>query len=178
MKIIKLLLAFMLLVVLGLVAVSFFLPSTSVVERSVTINQTSEKVFSVVNNITRFNDWSPWADIDPNTKYELSGPEQGVGARLAWSSEDKNVGSGSQEIIESVTNEKVVIALDFGQQGTAISEIYTNPNADKTELTWKLISNAEGSIIGKYFNLMLDSMVGPMYEKGLLKLKDICENQG
>ena len=177
MKIIKFLLAFMLLVVLGLVAGSFFLPSTSEVVRSVTINQTPEKVFTVVNNITRFNEWSPWHDLDPDTKYELTGPAQGVGARLAWNSEDKNVGSGSQEIIESVTNEKVVIALDFGQQGTAISEIHTQPQADMTELTWKLISNAEGSIIGKYFNLMLDSMVGPMYEKGLAKLKDICEQQ-
>lgn len=177
MKIIKFLLAFILVVVLGFVAGSFFLPSTKEVERSVTIDQNTDKVFSVVNNISRFNEWSPWHDLDPETVYELSGPEQGVGARLAWSSEDRNVGSGSQEIIESVTNEKVVIALDFGQQGTAISEIYTKPVGQVTEVTWKLISDAQGSILGKYFNLMLDSMVGPMYEDGLLKLKTICENQ-
>ena len=177
MKIIKFLLAFMLLVVLGLVAGSFFLPSTSIVERSVTINQTPEKVFSVVNNLSRFNEWSPWHGIDPNTKYESSGPQEGVGAKMMWNSEDKNVGSGSQEIIESIMNEKVVIALDFGQQGTAISEIYTQPQGEMTDLTWKLISDAKGSIIGKYFNLMLDSMVGPMYEKGLVKLKAISESE-
>ena len=177
MKIIKFLLAFILLVVLGLVAGSFFLPSTSEVERIVTINQPADKVFSVVNNISRFNEWSPWHGLDPDTKYELSGPQQGVGARMIWNSEDRNVGTGSQEIIESIANEKVVIALDFGRQGTAISEIYTKPQGDMTELTWKLISDAQGSIIGKYFNLMLDSMVGPMYEKGLIKLKSICEDQ-
>ena len=177
MKIIKFLLAFTLVLVLGLVAGSFFLPSTSEIERSVTINQNTDKVFSVVNNITKFNEWSPWHNLDPETRYELSGPDQGVGAKLIWNSEDKSVGSGSQEIIESVTNEKVVIAIDFGQQGTAISEIYTKPKAQATEVVWKLISNSEGSIIGKYFNLMLDSMVGPMYEEGLNKLKTICEEQ-
>lgn len=177
MKIIKFLLAFMLLVILGLVAGSFFLPSTSEVERSVIIKQPPEKVFSIVNNISRFNEWSPWHDLDPDTKYEYSGPQQGVGAKMTWNSEDQNVGSGSQEIIESIANKKVVIAIDFGQQGTAISEVYTNPQEDMTKLTWKLISNAQGSIIGKYFNLLLDSMVGPMYEKGLIKLKSICEEQ-
>ena len=177
MKIIKFLLAFILLIVLGLVAGSFFLPSTSEVERSVTINQSPEKVYSIVNNLSRFNEWSPWHGIDPDTRYEFSGPQQGVGARMTWNSEDKNVGSGSQEIIESVANEKVVVALDFGQQGTAISEILTQPQGDMTELTWKLISNAEGSIIGKYFNLMLDSMVGPMYEQGLAKLKAVSEGE-
>lgn len=177
MKIIKFLLAFMLLVILGLVAGSFFLPSSAEVERSVTINQSPEKVFSIVNNLSRFNEWSPWHGIDPEIQYEMSGPSQGVGARMMWKSEDRNVGSGSQEIIESVTNEKVVVALDFGQQGTAISEIYTQASGENTELTWKMISNAEGSILGKYFNLILDSMVGPMYEEGLMKLKILSESE-
>lgn len=175
MKIIKFLLAFMLLIVLMVIAASFFLPSTAEVQRSVTIKQPVDKVFSIVNNLSRFNEWSPWHGIDPGIKYVMSGPAQGVGARMAWSSDDKNVGSGSQEIIESVTNEKVVIALDFGQQGTAISEIYIQPDGENTELTWKMINNAEGSILGKYFNFMLDSMVGPMYEEGLMKLKNVSE---
>ena len=177
MKIIKFILAFILVLVLGLIVGGFFLPSTAEVERSVSINQTPEKVFSIVNDLSRFNEWSPWHDLDPETQYEFEGPATGVGSKMMWHSEDKNVGSGSQEIIESIANEKVVVALDFGQQGKAIAEIYTTPRDQMTEVNWKLVSDAQGSLIGKYFNLMLDSMVGPMYETGLGKLKSIAEAQ-
>jgi len=177
MKIIKFILAFLAIAVLLLVIIGFFLPQTALVERSISINQSPEKVFSIVNNPSQFNKWSPWHDIDPQTKYEYQGPQAGVGAKMMWSSHHKHVGTGSQEIIESVANEKVVISLDFGQQGKPIAEIHTQANANGTEVIWKLISDAEGNIIGKYFNLMLDSMLGPMYERGLAKLKTVAESE-
>ena len=176
MKIIKFLLAFILVLVLGLIIGSFFLPSTAQVERSITIEKPVDNVFSIVNDLSRFNEWSPWHGLDPQANYQFEGPQSGVGAKMMWQSQDKNVGSGSQEIIESAANEKVVIALDFGQQGKAIAEILTQPVDDNTLVTWKLISDAQGSMIGKYFNLMLDSMVGPMYETGLTQLKAIAES--
>ncbi len=177
MKIIKFVLSFLVIAILAFVVVGFFLPQTVVVERSVTINKSPEKVFSIANNLSRFPEWSPWHEIDPQTNYEYQGPESGVGAKMMWNSEHKHVGTGSQEIIESVADEKVVIVLDFGQQGKPIAEIHTTPEGDSTEVAWKLISDAEGNIIGKYFNLMLDSMVGPMYEKGLAKLKTVAESE-
>ncbi len=175
MKIIKFILAFLAIAILAVVVIGFFLPQTAQVERSISINQSADKVFAIVNNPSRFNEWSPWHEIDPNTQYEFSGPESGVGAKMSWNSEHKHVGKGTQEIIESVTNEKVVVALDFGQQGQPVAEILTAADGDSTNVTWKLLSDAEGNIIGKYFNLMLDSMVGPMYEKGLAKLKSVAE---
>ncbi len=175
MKIIKFILAFFAIAILVFVVVGLFLPQTAQVERSVSINQSTDKVFSIVNDLSRFNEWSPWHEIDPNTQYEFAGAESGVGAKMTWNSQHKHVGTGTQEIIESVTDEKVVIALDFGQQGKPIAEIHTAAQGDATEVTWKLLSDAEGNIIGKYFNLMLDSMVGPMYEKGLAKLKTVAE---
>ena len=175
MKIIKFILAFLAIAILAVVVIGFFLPQTTQVERSISINQSTDKVFAIVNNLSRFSEWSPWHEIDPNTQYEFSGPESGVGAKMSWNSEHKHVGTGTQEIIESDENEKVVIALDFGQQGKPIAQIHTTAQGDSTEVTWKLLSDAEGNIIGKYFNLMLDSMLGPMYEKGLTKLKTVAE---
>lgn len=177
MKIIKFILSFLAIAVLVFVIVGFFLPQTALVERSISVNQSPEKVFSIVNNLNRFSEWSPWHDIDPQTNYEYQGPESGVGSKMIWNSEHKHVGTGSQEIIESIANEKVVIKLDFGQQGKPIAEILTTAEGDVTKVTWKLISDAEGNIIGKYFNLMLDSMLGPMYDNGLVKLKTIAESE-
>ncbi|WP_377517691.1 hypothetical protein [Microbulbifer taiwanensis] len=46
-------------------------------ERSVTIAKPPQTVFPYVNNLRNFNSWSPWYQLDPNTKYEYSGPDEG-----------------------------------------------------------------------------------------------------
>src|SRR4029079_17993737 len=75
---------------IGLVAVvlaaGLFLPRKAHVERSIVTSAAPATVFEIVNGFRRFNEWSPWARLDPDTKYTYSGPETGVGARMEWSS--------------------------------------------------------------------------------------------
>lgn len=170
----------LLLVVAALVAllvvVAFFLPKTSHVERSVTIDRPPSEVFGVLNNIHRFNAWSPWFDLDPNAKYTYSGPSTGVGAKLAWSG-NKDVGSGSQEFVASKPNESLKIQLDFGDMGRPVAELRLAPiGSGSTKVTWTLDQSFEGSLVGRYFGLMMDSMVGKDYDKGLAKLKTLVES--
>ncbi len=87
-------------VVVLLVCIAFFLPNSAHVERSMTIVRPSSEVFAILNSFRRFNEWSPWFDIDPQAKYTTSGPGSGVGAKSSWAG-NKDVGNGSQEIIES-----------------------------------------------------------------------------
>ncbi len=174
MRFLKRLLMFIAVLVIVLVAVAFILPKTSHVERSTTIDRPASEVFAVLNNFKRFSAWSPWFDLDPNAKYTFSGASSGVGAKMAWVG-NKDVGTGSQEIIESRPSDSLKVQLDFGDMGRPTAEFHLVPAGQGTKVTWTLDQSFESSLIGRYFGLMMDSMVGKDYEKGLSKLKTLVE---
>ena len=164
------------ILILGIVALLgvLLLPSDSHVDRSTTINASPAKVFSVVNNMKKSNEWSPWFDIDPNTEYSYEGPDAGVGAKMSWKSDHKDVGSGSQWIVESVPNEKVGLNLRFeGFEDDANAAISLSEEGEGTKVTWSFDSKMKG--LYKFFGLMMDGMLGPQYEKGLASLKSYVE---
>ena len=165
---------------LGLVALFFvtglFLPQTAHVERSMTTTASPATVYGLVDGFKRFNEWSPWASLDPATKYTYSGPETGVGARMEWVSANPDVGSGSQEVIDAEPGRRVTHKLDFGMDNPTTSTIRLEPEGTGTRVTWTLDSDFSGSLVGRYFGLALDRMVGPDYEKGLAQLKAVAES--
>jgi Polyketide cyclase / dehydrase and lipid transport len=167
-------------VLLGLVALFFvtgvFLPQTAHVERSMTTMASPATVYGLVDGFKRFNEWSPWAQLDPATKYTYSGPETGVGARMEWVSANPDVGSGSQEVIDIESGRRVTHRLDFGMDNPTTSTIRLEPDGTGTRVIWSLDTDFSGSLVGRYFGLALDRMVGPDYEKGLAQLKAVAES--
>ena len=174
MRILKALFITVAVVVIALVAIAFFLPKTSHVERSTLINRPASQVFGVLNDLHRFSAWSPWFDLDPAAKYTFSGPAAGVGAKFTWVG-NKDVGSGSQEIVATKPDESLKMQLDFGDMGRPTAEFFLVPVGSGTRVTWTLDQSFEGSLVGRYFGLMMDSMVGKDYERGLAKLKTLIE---
>lgn len=159
-----------------LIGVGFALPDSTHVERSISVNARPSTVFTLLNTYSRFNEWSPWAELDPQTQYSISGPVSGVGARLAWTSQDPQVGSGSQEIIESVPFERIATKLVFNDFPADNTATYTlTPQGQGTLITWGYDVTYHGSLLFRYFGLMLDRMIGPDYERGLAKLKPLVE---
>lgn len=162
------------IVIIGAVVVAF-LPSHAHMERSVVIKAQPEAVFTQLNSFKNFNTWSPWAAIDPNTKYEYTGPETGVGATMSWKSDDSNVGNGTQKIIESEPNNHVKNEMSFeGYNDKSYAEFILTPEGEGTKVTWTYDGNMSG--VSKIFGALMDSFLGPHYEKGLAKLKDVMEN--
>lgn len=158
------------------VAIGLVLPSDTQVERTVTIKADKDTVHSYLNNMKNFNRWSPWVEFDPAATYSYSGPESGVGASMSWQSEDPSVGTGSQEIIASSLEDGIAMRLNFGEQGDATSQyILTSTAPSETSVTWKFETDFGYDIVGRYFGLVMDSMIGPSYEKGLEKLKSEME---
>lgn len=168
------------LILLGLVALflvtGVFLPQSAHVERSMTTTASPATVYGLVDGFKRFNEWSPWARLDPATKYTYSGPETGVGARMEWVSANPDVGSGSQEVIDVEPGRRVTNKLDFGMDNPTTATISLVPEGTGTRVTWTLDTDFSGSLLGRYFGLALDRMVGPDYEKGLAQLKAVAES--
>lgn len=175
MRLLKILLGLVLVLAVVFVVVGWFLPDRVHVERSVVIDREPAVVFDVIDDFQRFNEWSPWAEMDPSATYEYSGPAEGVGATMRWSGNEQ-VGSGTQEIVEAVPNERVVTALDFGEMGRGTATFRLAPLNGATSVTWAFETDFEGDLLGRWFGLVFDRMLGPDYEKGLGKLKQLVES--
>ena len=176
MNILKKLAVGLLGLIVVLAVVGLFLPSTARVEREVVIEAPQSTVFALVNGYKRFNDWSPWARYDPNTEYTYLGPDQGVGARMEWQSDNPDVGIGSQEVTASEPLSRVETALDFGPQGSADAYFDLTPEGDGTRVVWGFEAPFGMNLIARYFGLTMDWVLGPHYEEGLDNLKQLAES--
>lgn len=177
MKWLKRIVAALIILLVVLVAVGLLLPQHSHVERSIVINAEPAVVFNVVNGFGEFNQWSPWAGIDPDhTRYTFSGPTHGVGARMAWTSPASSIGNGSQEIIVSKPHSSVVVKLDFDKQGSATGYFAIRPVETGSEITWGFDADHGYNLLSRYFGLLYDKLGGADYEKGLANLKAYVES--
>ena len=94
------------------VLVALFLPSSRTITEQIETNRRQSIVFDTLNSLRRFGDWNALPMRDPGVSMELSGPESGVGARLDYESDERSLGSGSWEIIESDPDTRVLYALE------------------------------------------------------------------
>lgn len=165
------------LIVLAAVVViggSVFLPSEAVVTRSTEIAAPPEKVFAIVGDFRRFQEFSPWAELDPNTAYTFEGPEIGVGQKMSWSSANSDVGSGSQTVTDHQPPSRLTADIDFGEMGKSTTTWVLAPTATGTLASWTFRAPLDG-IAARWFGLMFDTWIGADYEKGLARLKLAAE---
>src|SRR5262245_54299722 len=118
----KILLAFAALIVILIAAVAMQ-PSEYRLSRSTTIAAKPADIFPHVNDLRRWDDWSPCAKLDPNAKVTFDGPEAGQGAAFTWAGNDK-VGAGRMTITDSNPSERVTTRTDFVKpfEGSSVSE--------------------------------------------------------
>ncbi len=151
-------------------------PDEFKVSRSTTINTSCERVFPHVNDLRKWEDWSPWAKLDPNAKNFFEGPAEGAGAIMRWSG-NKKVGQGSMTIAESRAKEFIRFKLEFLKpfKATNMAEFIFKPDGNQTSLTWSM--TGRNNFFFKAFSLFMncDDMVGRDFEKGLADLKSIAE---
>jgi hypothetical protein len=159
-----------------LAAVSLALPSHVTIARTQVIGAPETVVFPYLNNLHRFGDWSPWAARDPNLQVNFSGPEEGKGAKVEWTSAVRSVGPGSMEITGSDPNRHIDLAATLnGLEGTAYYEVA--PSGSGVKVTWGFGYDTGTSPLKRWKGLLLDRYVGAEYRDGLAKLKDRIETE-
>lgn len=151
-------------------------PSEFHVVRSATMAASPEEVFQEVNDLRKWDAWSPWAKLDPNVKNTFAGANEGEGAIFRWSGNEK-VGEGSMTIVESRPHELIRLKLEFVKpfEDKADVEFAFEPQDDGTQVTWSM--SGENNFVGKVMCLFMDmdDMIGSQYEEGLANLKKIVE---
>jgi hypothetical protein len=158
-----------------LVAGGLFLPGSTSVQRSTTIDAGAAEVYPWVADFSRFNQWSPWAEDDPDAAYEFAGPDGEPGWRMHWRGE--TMGEGSQTLIDLRRNEMVRLALEFGDFGRAESTFELTRTAQGTQVLWRFTSHHGNNLLHRYMGWLMSSQVAANYERGLERLKQAVEQR-
>ena len=163
-------------IILLLLLVGFFLPKNVKIERTATIHAKPAAVYSLLNNLSTYDKWMPWNQLDPQWKVTYAAQTSGTGAWYQWDSKNKDVGKGKLSIVESVPDEKVITQLEFeGFDEPAVGGWLIKPAADGTQLTWYMNSSMGNNPAYRWMGLLMDKMMGPQFEKGLQNISKLAD---
>lgn len=159
------------------VLVAVFLPSSrTLVEQSET-NRQRTIVFDTINSFHRFGEWNPIMLRDPRIRVERSGPEQGVGARLSYESDERAIGKGSWEIVESDPGNRVVYAIESPSMGDNKRMDFTlrgtGRNNRNIEITQRYHVDYGWNLLGRYAGMYVRSSVGEDMKIGMRRLSTL-----
>jgi effector-binding domain-containing protein len=174
MKALKIIGIILLLVIIAFLIGAALIPKEFKVEATTTIDKPPALVFKQVNNFENWSAWSPWEKADPKMKSEYGGPTLGVGAYHSWISETQ--GNGKQTITESIPYELIRTELDFYQQGKGTSYFTFSEVNGGTNVTWGMRKETAYPVERVVF-FFLKGMMQNMFDEGLEKLKEVCENK-
>jgi hypothetical protein len=163
------------------IAIIFFVviagrPDEFIVSRSTKISAPPGKIFPHVNDLHKWEAWSPWAKLDPNAKNSFAGADSGAGAAMSWDG-NKKIGAGRMTITGSEANELIRFKLEFIRpfKATNAAEFTFKPEGDQTVVMWSM--TGKNNFFFKAFGLLMncDKMIGKDFEKGLAAMKSVAE---
>ena len=174
MRFLKTFLLAILVVLILVVVVGLFLPTSFTVQRSIVIEAGPQKVHEYVGDLSKWDDWTPWKEEDPSIVVTRGEKISGVGASQYWVGES---GDGALTITKDSPQEGIEYDLVFegGQYVCQSTLAYDELRDGVTRVTWIMNGDMGAPVIGGYFAIMMDSMVGEMFERGLSNLKKKVE---
>lgn len=147
-------------------------------ERSTTIAAPPDVVFAQVNDFHKWDAWSPWAKLDPNSRVTFAGAPAGEGAIFTWSGNNK-VGEGRMTITESTPGERVRIKLEFLKPMVATNDtLFTfQPHSVGTLVTWAM--SGKNNFVGRVFCTLMNmqKQLAKQFDQGLASMKAIAEGE-
>jgi uncharacterized protein YndB with AHSA1/START domain len=152
------------------------LPDDFQIVRSGTIKAPPEKVFPHVNDLHKWEDWSPWAKRDPQAKNTFEGPTEGTGSSFAWDG-NSEIGAGTMTILDSHPTDRIQIDLHFIRpfEGKSNVEFTFTPKDDTTIVVWKMSGKHKFMEKAMCLFMNMDKLVGGDFEKGLASMKKVVE---
>ncbi len=168
---------FVLLILFGVyLLICLFLPSTIEFQRSRIIKADRAVVFGLVNEIKKWDMWSPWNKMDPDWQMEYFGPESGKGAGYIWESDKMSLGSGSLHITESYPVDSIIFKLYMHGKDTS-EAVFSFAEADSgVNVVWKM--RAKVNFLSRLFpGLFMEKVAGKHFEQGLQQLDSLSKTK-
>jgi len=145
------------------------------VQRSTSIQAEPGDIYARIIDFHHWGDWSPWEQLDPTMARTYSGAESGVGAKYSWTG-NRKVGQGNMEITRAEEPSQIEIALEFLKpfKATNTTVFTLHPVAEGTEVTW--VMTGRKTLMTRIMGIFksMDSLIGPDFERGLSRLKEVA----
>lgn len=167
-----LLIAFALLMGIGLL-----LPGKTHFERQMGIAAPANVVYQQIHELKNWPNWSYWYALDPTAKMVYSSPASaGLGAWYTWDGDKKTVGSGKLTILEADSAKLLRCKMNFGDNSASFADFkLTATDTTSTKVVWTFDTDHGLNPLARWFGLMMEGFLSPDFEKGLAKLKTVCE---
>lgn len=153
--------------------VPLFLPTTSSVKATKSIEASTITVFNQVNNLKNWSNWSPF-ESDTTMVNTFEENDQGVGAMRTWAGE--KAGTGKMTIVESEPYTKITNKLEFADS-QGIGSWKFEDLGDSVMVSWEITIKDLSYPFGRLTGPLMKYAMDPLLEKGLSSLKEYCEKQ-
>lgn len=148
------------------------------------ITAPSEILFDLINDYKSWEEWGPWMKLDSSMVITYTDLSVGEGASYSWESEHEEVGSGSMETLQVITNQKIDQKIVFNTPiGDSGSDVYwrfeKTDTVGQTRVTWGM--KGEYTFMEKIFIYLQgeDTEVGmkEMLRSGLSNIETLVQEK-
>jgi len=160
--------------------IALFLKSEYHVEKSIVINQPKEDVFAYLVLLKNQDNFSIWAQMDPNMVKSYRGTDGQVGFVSRWESENPDVGVGEQEIMKIDPGKRIDFQLRFYKPFEATEPAYmttTATDAKSTTVSWGFSGHMDYPTNITFLFMDFEKIIGDDLQTGLNNLKVILEKE-
>jgi hypothetical protein len=179
MKALKIILSVIGVIIVVPLIIALFVPKDYQVARQAVIDKPKMEVFGYVKYLKNQDNFSVWAQMDPNMRKDYHGTDGTVGFVSAWDSENGEVGKGEQEIKRIIEGDRVDFEIRFLKPFEATSPAYITTEAindSTTKVTWGFDGHSPYPLNIMLLFMNMEDMIGNDLQTGLSNLKQIMEN--
>jgi hypothetical protein len=176
-KLLLVILCLLLVLIIGVVVGGLMLDKNYELSRSIVIDASPKEIHKFVGDLKMWDQWTPWKDHDDSLEVKLEKQTSGVGARQTWSSKD-----GDGELIFTKWDKSTGVEYDMafiaeGEKLPSTGAITYEEIGKKTKVTWSMKGEIPLPVMGGWYALTMEPVVGPYFDEGLAKLKDRIEKK-
>lgn len=162
--------ATLLVVLVGLV-----LPRNWTVSREVVIAAPPARIHELCEDLEQWPAWTPLFSAGPGMEITRGAITRGAGAHQAWHGEGAG---GELTVTRSDPDWGVAFDIAFLDRSTrAASALRYGTAPGGVTVTWDVTGDAGWNVLDRYLGLLMDPLLGPMFEDGLARLKLVAEDK-
>ncbi|MEN0004171.1 MAG: SRPBCC family protein [Bacteroidota bacterium] len=175
MKILKTLLV-ALLGLVGLILIAgLVIPTAIETESEIIMDAPIELAYATVNDLSTWQSWSPWKEMDPTMEVTLAEQTKGAGASYDWVGETS--GTGTMKITDNKDAEWIKTAITFdGMEGSTALFNFV-PEGEATKVSWAFSTSIPYPFNTFTYLQGMEGAVKKDFDRGLELLKGRVEKQ-
>lgn len=158
-----------------LLLVALLTPRAMRLQKNIVIQRSQRELYDYARHLRNQENYSVWVMRDPAIRLTYSGTDGTVGSTAAWTSDDKNVGKGEQEVKELVPDQRIFTELRFEKpfRATNYATTLITPAGNGATVTMEFSGRSPYPM--NIMNLFMNQLIGKDMEHTLANMKGQLE---